>query len=408
MGRILIVILGIIFVSSCTESVNPIVEILSENPSLKEVADNPDYEVQIIYTQVDRSESQIPIFTTFSYGLDSGRYFYPASTVKLPASLVALQKINALGIDGLTKDTRLEIDSAYSRQSKVLADSTAPQNIPTVAHYIKKILLVSDNDAYNRLYEFLGQDYFNSTLNSKGYGDSYIIHRLSLPRTVDENLNTNPFSFFDNGDLVYSQPPVKASGEYLPDQSILKGKGFIRGDSLINEPMDFSVKNFFPLYNQHQLIRALIFPDQFPNSTFDLTEDDRQFLLKYMSIFPSESEIEIYQDEDTYYDAFAKFLIYGSQPGEIPNHIRIFNKIGLAYGYAIDNAYIMDLKNNSEFFLSVVIHTNKNQIFNDGNYEYEETAFPFMAKLGAELLQYEKNRENRIKPDLSHLETLYK
>ena len=45
---------------------------------------------------------------------------------------------------------------------------------PTIAHYIKKILLVSDNDAFNRLYEFLGQQYINTTLHQMGYTEVQI------------------------------------------------------------------------------------------------------------------------------------------------------------------------------------------------------------------------------------------
>ncbi len=44
-------------------------------------------------------------------------------------------------------------------QTRVYNDPTTEDGRPTVAHYIKKILLVSDNDAFNRLYEFLGQEY---------------------------------------------------------------------------------------------------------------------------------------------------------------------------------------------------------------------------------------------------------
>ncbi|MDP9231009.1 MAG: glycoside hydrolase family 9 protein, partial [Bacteroidota bacterium] len=42
--------------------------------------------------------------------------------------------------------------------------STAANGFPSIAQYIKKIFLVSDNDAYNRLYEFLGQQTINDKL----------------------------------------------------------------------------------------------------------------------------------------------------------------------------------------------------------------------------------------------------
>jgi hypothetical protein len=45
-------------------------------------------------------------------------------------------------------------DHVQSGQTPVYNDPTTPDGKPTIEHYIKKILMVSDNDAYNRLYEF--------------------------------------------------------------------------------------------------------------------------------------------------------------------------------------------------------------------------------------------------------------
>ena len=46
--------------------------------------------VQIIYTQIDRDENNTPSFTSYTYRLNENEYFYPASTVKLPAAALAL------------------------------------------------------------------------------------------------------------------------------------------------------------------------------------------------------------------------------------------------------------------------------------------------------------------------------
>ena len=67
----------------------------------------------------------------------------------------------------------------------------------------------------------------------------------------------------------------------------------------------------------------------------------------------------------------------------MPDNIRIFNKIGDAYGFMIDNAYVVDFENNVEFLLAAVLLVNENEMFNDDKYEYEEVGFPFMKRLGA-------------------------
>jgi beta-lactamase class A len=115
-----------------------------------------DLNIQVIYTQIDRDQNNFPKLTNYYYNVNPNRYFYPASTVKMPVAALALQRLNELKNRGINRNTTVLTDSAYSGQTMVLNDSTAPAGRPTIGHYIKKIFLVSDNDAFNRLYEFLG------------------------------------------------------------------------------------------------------------------------------------------------------------------------------------------------------------------------------------------------------------
>ena len=87
-------------------------------------------------------------------------------------------------------------EHAYSGQTQVLNDPTTLNGKPTIAHYIKKILMVSDNDAYNRLYEFLGPRYINEQLHQKGYADVQLAHRLQIALSADENMKNNPLGSF--------------------------------------------------------------------------------------------------------------------------------------------------------------------------------------------------------------------
>ena len=79
-------------------------------------------------------------------------------------------------------------------------------------------------------------------------------------------------------------------------------------------------------------------------------------------------------------------MIYGDQKGAMHNGIRIYNKVGYAYGTLTDVAYIHDLENELEFFLTATILVNSNQIFNDDIYEFEQVGIPFLAALGQEIL----------------------
>ena len=86
--------------------------------------------------------------------------------------------------------------------------------------------------------------------------------------------------------------------------------------------------------------------------------------------------------------------------------IKIFNKIGLAYGFAIDNAYVADLENDIEFFLTAVIYSNSNEVMNDNVYDYENISIPFLSELGRKIYDYELKREKNILPNLSWIKKI--
>ena len=60
---------------------------------------------------------------------------------------------------------------------------------------------------------------------------------------------------------------------------------------------------------------------------------------------------------------------------------KIYNKLGQAYGFSIDNAYVQDLETGKAFFLTACLYTNKNEVLNDNKYEYELLAEPFLSFL---------------------------
>ena len=372
----------------------------------KVVRDSKKYRIQIIYTQVDRNPDQLPNFTTYYYHFDPEKYFYPASTVKFPAVLLALEKVNHYQSLGLKKELPLTIGVGYEGQTAVEGDSTSVDGKASIAHYIKKIFVVSDNDAYNRLYEFLGKDAFNQRMWDLGYPETRIRHRLSMPLSLEQNRYTNPITFYsEKGKPLFNQPQRRSVLNLsINSNENLIGKAHMVKGVLVKSSMDFSVKNFFNLDEQQRLLRQIIFPSTAPeNNRLDLTRNDYVFLYEWMSKLPRESHYPTYPDYDKYYDSFCKFFMYGSIKEQIPDYIRIFNKVGWAYGFLTDNAYIIDTKNSVEFFLSAVIYVNENQILNDDVYEFKEKGLPFFTELGNRIYEYELNRKRTVKPDFSHL-----
>ncbi|MBC5992241.1 serine hydrolase [Pontibacter cellulosilyticus] len=412
-GVILVHALTLIQIPSMAQSISKkklVQKIMKQHPEhFQRILEQPEkYRVQVLYTQIDRDQQNRPHFKSYAYRLDPKEYFYPASTVKLPAAALALEKLNELNIDGLNKYTSLKIDSAYSGQSAVLTDSSSENNLPSIAHYIKKVLLVSDNDAYNRLYEFLGQKELNEGLHEKGFEDVRLSHRLSIFLSPDENSHTNPFTFFSGDNILYQQPMANnANPKPSPLKEVYLGKGYMQGDKLVNEPMDFSAKNYISVEALQGILKSIMFPEAVPaQQRFNLKPEDYTFLYKYMSMLPRESDFPEYEEKE-YPDSYVKFLMYGQDKERIPQNIRIFNKIGDAYGFMIDNAYVVDFENKVEFMLTAVIYVNEDEILNDGKYEYDAVGFPFMKNLGKAFYQYELNRKKKNLSDLSKFKLDY-
>lgn len=382
-----------------------LVNLLKEHPTFFDsiLQHKQAMNVQIIYTQIDRASNGNASLKNYYYNVNSSHYFYPASTIKLPVSILALQKLNELKSYGIDKNTTMLTGAAYSGQTAVYNDPTTFDGRPNVANYIKKILLVSDNDAYNRLYEFLGQQYINEQLHSKGYDSAAIITRLQLALTEDENRHTNPIQFIQaNNEILYEQAMQNSTLKYAGRNDFI-GKGFYKNDVLINSPMDFSKKNKLCLEDLHIILTSLIFPNSIKAAQrFNITDNDRKFLLKYMSQWPTESTYPPYAtDSINYYPAYCKFIFCGASKQPIPNNIRIFNKVGDAYGQVIDAAYFVDFEHKVEFILSAAIYCNADGILNDDKYDYESIGYPFMKNIGQVIYAYELKREKKVLPDLS-------
>lgn len=371
MKRLLI---AVIFFISCDAGLDdPLRTALeSDNPAIRAIMQNTDdHQVQIIYTRIERTESDSVIFHDYSYHLDENNYFYPASTVKLPAAVLALEYLQT--VEDVTAETKYTI----------LRDSLTH----TIADDIRQIFAVSDNEAYNRLYELLGRDFINRKLRSKGIRPVRIAHRLSTPNSEKVQRDTLFFQVRDR--IVALGGGVDQPVEPLNIRNIKKGVGFMRNDSLIQEPMDFSCKNYFPLETQHSLMKRLFFPENFTeNQRFNLSRQHYELLKKNMHLVPRKNGY----DESEFYDSYGKFFIFGDSKERIPDHIKIYNKVGWAFGTLTETAYITDEKSGIEFLLSATILVNENQVFNDDQYEFESRGVPFLAQLGREIYELEKNR----------------
>lgn len=372
----------------------------NQDARFRQVIDNPGkYRLQIIYTHIDRDAENIPHFSHYTFHVDASNYYNPASIVKLPAAILALEKLRDLP-QGITKDTWLQVDSAFRGQRPLIVEPTAPENKATLAHFIRQAMLVSENEPYNRLYQFVGQEYLNKRLWQLGHEQVRLTRRFE-PNDAEQNRHSNPFRFLrEDGSLWYEQPPGVSTVQFNFPQLPLIGDAHYSGGKLVQQGMNFSTANNLPLFDLHRMLQRLMFPKSFPpEQRYRLDEEDYRFLYQYLSQAPAETNYPKYDGKD-FYPSYAKFFFRDSTLLQQPAGLRIFNKVGWAYGFLTDASYVVDFDNHVEFMLAATIYVNEDGVLNDGKYDYNELGYPFLYELGQTIYRYELSRKRAYKPDL--------
>jgi hypothetical protein len=372
------------------------------DPNAQKIISDPEqYRVQIIYTQIDRNRKGEARFTNHAFHVDPAYYFNPASMVKMPLAFLALEKLHEMNLPEVNLNTRMRFDSSYERQVAMDKDSSAADGYPSIAHFIKRALLISENDPYNRLYQFVSQQGANRKLTEKGYSSARITRQF-MGYTDEQNRHTNGVAFINaSGKEIHYQLPAYNTDSFSFPPPIRIGIGHInRNDDLVQGPFDFTRHNNISLEDMQRMFQAIIEPESVPvKSRFNMKEADRAFLLKYLSQYPSETTSPKYNDS-IFYDSYVKFF-FSDASKKIPDHIRVFNKVGWAYGFLTDVSYIRDTLNNIEYMLAATVYVNSDGIVNDSKYDEETVGFPFLRTIGDRFYTYELSRKRKFQPKLN-------
>tara|TARA_B100000242_G_C43016356_1_gene472604 strand:+ start:61 stop:1212 length:1152 start_codon:yes stop_codon:yes gene_type:complete len=355
---------------------NPIELVLKSDPYLKEIIkDKEDYEIQVMLTKVNHNNTKID-FQNYQYQHDENQYFYPASTIKLPIVVLTLKKINELRSKGsdITLKSKIILNNVDNYSNFKLQDSiTSFQNL------IADIFLVSDNSASNILIDFIGYNYFNDEMQNAGFDRTYLNHKFNPDPYVN---STWQISDLDNNmisSINDNQKIIKADDK---TNGLDKGERRYFNGEILDESLNFSEKNRFSITDMHNLIKYIFYPEIFDKAnTFNLNVEDYDFIRYWMSRFTYEDIGEKFIGDEKFFETYNKFFIHGDEQSVSNEQIRVYNKIGQAYGTSIDNGLIKNYQNNVEFILTSTIYTNKNKVINDNLYEYDDIAEPFLAKL---------------------------
>ncbi len=344
---------------------------------------NPSfYEFQLIFTQVLRKGDSL-ILEERSINKDSA-CFYPASLIKFPLAVVGLEKLQQLGSQGIHAHTTISLKTCscdlptnqYVQKSKN----------PNLLQFLREMLIMSDNDAYNLFFDFVGTGQFNQRM--RDYGLNGIIMRRRFTSGCPDSINkiNGGIRFYNqNRDVIWNQPCDTATQSYELEGSYRTSAGrfHYQNGKKIQEPKSYKNTNFVRLADAHTLLIRLFFPSLTPVGVQQpsLDSNHKAMLIEALGAFPKELK-NAPKDYSKTPNQYYKFFMDPDKMHTNSDDIRIYNKVGLSNGFISDVSFIVDSTNGLYYFLSASMLAKKDATIDFGKNEYYQFAIPVFRKIG--------------------------
>ena len=321
----------------------------------------------------ERRRVQIALTPLDEGGRDAGEtehfradaeYFYPASTVKVLGAVAALRAADARGV-GLDEEL-------VWRERPELAGLKEERG--TVRGAVWAALVVSDNPAFNRLYDLVGHAEMQEALRAMGVPRARVVHRLADPRPLVEHRMTRAVARVSGGEVAAArrsgavgargdEPGVMVGNEHADPVTGVRVKA----------PLDFSERNAVKLMDLHRVMMAVA-----RGEGLGLNAEGAALVRAACARMPAGAGYAA----DAYADDYAKPMLSGLRRVAPASAVEVVNKIGTAYGFMTDTAVIGDATRGVKFALSATIYANAGEVLGTDEYEYAAVARPWLADLG--------------------------
>ena len=357
-------------------------------PTIQKVmADPKGHRLQVLIGEPEIQPDGRTVLRRSAFG-DEQQYYYPASTVKLGAAVAALLELQRLSTQAQAQaagaaEGAFTLAGSWQIGPRFSGDAEDGPWIP-IEEDLRAMLVVSANPPFNHCYELVGPKRLNETLWQAGLESARIWHRLQEPHTRQENLMTRPLTL-RQGAVTLHRPA--RDEQFALDNSHLRelevGRAHVSGGKVVERPMSCADKNAITVRDLQDLMAMVVRPDialqkrGFP----ELSLGARRFLTTELARYPRESPAPRY-DEKKYPDDYGKFCLPGLRKAVPAESLRVYAKLGRAYGFSIENDYIEDERTGRGFFLTAVLFTNPDGVMGNDAYDYEGLADPFFAELG--------------------------
>ena len=218
------------------------------------------YKLQIIYGQTNHAGfDSVNVVNSKLSSVES--YFYPASAIKLPCAILTMEKLNKLDIPN-EHYFRIGDEFFCGNMSHV---NNSNKYKSSYFDMIKVMLTVSDNAAYNSVYEFLTPRYITNQLTERNL-KSINIYKRFAGCNVTENLKTNSIDFFNKEDNFLHRQEASVMGltemaeKYKYTSAKLIGENHELNSTVLSKPYDFNYNIEASLFDLHHSLIRLVYP----------------------------------------------------------------------------------------------------------------------------------------------------
>lgn len=358
---------------------------LQSRPELARIAAEPQrYRAQVLFSEVVRDGKKLKL-VRHGFRVDA-EYFYPASAIKPTIAVAALETLHELE---RTSGKKLDFTSPFRAREfpgtpYEERDPTSSTGRMSVGHELKKLLLVSDNQSYNRLYGLVGQRSANQRMWRLGLSSVRVRHRVGLVPASDDGRVTPAEELVAEGGDVVTVPEAKSDLVFDPLDmpGVLVGNvHYASNGARLEQPMSFAEKNRISLQDLQDLLVKLTRPDLVDGPKPDLDAKDKELLANALGTLPSLAKNPSFEGGQAL-DDLHKPLLQGIAKAVPRERVFVFSKAGRAYGFTVDNAYVLDPIAKRSFYLTAVLYTNDTGVVGDDKYPYLEVANPYFTALG--------------------------
>ncbi len=350
------------------------------------------HRLQILFTRISVNNNGDTLIRHYTFRNNPKAYHNPASTVKLPTALFALEKLTDLSSKGFYSETPF-------RKSGLPQYCIAPQTylIPgakeslDMKNTVALALSVSDDQAYNTLFDFVGRNHLNKRLDACGFTQSRILQKFQQSCSLDDARFSPGFDFYNASGKWLELFPTSHDTSHLPwpEMNDFKvGKAHLNNQNqLIPQARNFYGGNLLPLEELHRMLAKLFMPNLFPPGQEYLLNSETDSILKWaLWVKPAHSGIQKLRNTP-YHDAYTSYFFSGNNPEiSLPENLKIYNVVGQSYGFLTESAYCLNTRTSEAWILSATLYVNENEIINDGKYEYQKIGFPFLKSLSWDML----------------------